>query len=53
MSGTAIWNGAAMQLYNKTGETIIQLLADDDGHGYIGVWDREGKGRTLQPDRSI
>jgi len=42
-------NGGVIKLFNKTGDEIVQLLVDEYGNGFIGVWDRKGKGRTLTP----
>jgi len=42
-------NGGLVYVWNKTGEGIAEMRADDYGNGYIGSWDRKGKGRTLQP----
>ena len=46
---TAGENGGGIQVFNKTGEGIVDLRSDEYGNGYIGAWDRKGKGRTLQP----
>jgi hypothetical protein len=42
-------NGGVIQVYNKTGEFIANMYADDYGNGVVGAWNRKGKGRTLQP----
>ena len=42
-------NGFLIQGFNKTGETVVQLKADDYGNGYVGAFDRKGMGRTLTP----
>ena len=42
-------NGGSIDVYNKTLQGVVELRADDYGNGYIGSWDRKGKGRTLQP----
>jgi hypothetical protein len=42
-------SGGFLNIENITGEDVVELRTDDYGHGYIGVWDRKGKGRTLQP----
>ena len=39
-------NGGFVEVFNKTGETIVQLGADDYGNGEVGVWNRKGKGRV-------
>jgi hypothetical protein len=41
--------GGAVEIYNKTGETVVQIYADEYGMGYLGAFDRQGKGRTLTP----
>lgn len=41
--------GAYINLYNKTGEDVVQLSADAYGNGVVGAFDRKGKGRTLEP----
>ena len=38
-----------MALKNKTGETIVQLRADEYGNGVVGVYNRKGMGHTLEP----
>jgi hypothetical protein len=43
-----IEDGGKINIYNKTGEEIITMLADDYGNGVVGVWNRKGKGRTLE-----
>ncbi len=42
-------NGFSFQGYNKVGEGVVQLSADDYGNGVVGAYNRKGKGRTLQP----
>lgn len=42
-------NGFIISGYNKTGEQVVQLLADEYGNGLVGAFNRKGKGRTLQP----
>lgn len=42
-------NGFFFSGANKTGETVVELHTSDYGNGFIGVWDRKGKGRTLAP----
>jgi hypothetical protein len=42
-------NGFFFEGYNKTGEAVVQLSADDYGNGVVGAYNRKGKGRTLQP----
>jgi hypothetical protein len=47
LSGTE--NGGGIEVYNKTGEGIAQMVADEYGDGLVGAYDRKGKGRTLKP----
>lgn len=42
-------NGFAFVGLNKTKEEVVQIYADEFGMGYVGAFDRQGKGRTLQP----
>jgi len=42
-------NGALLEMYNKTGEAVIQAGTDEYGNGYVGAYNRKGKGRTLSP----
>lgn len=42
-------NGGLMGILNRTGDSVVQAHADKAGEGYVGVWDRQGKGRTLAP----
>jgi hypothetical protein len=39
-------NGGFVSLYNKTGEEIVQLTADDYGKGEVRAYNRKGKGRV-------
>ena len=39
-------NGSLVYVYNKTGEDIVQLFAEDYVNGVVGAWNRKGKGRT-------
>ena len=41
--------GGVVNVYNKTGEAIADLKADEYGNGVVGAYNRKGKGRTLQP----
>ena len=41
--------GGAIAVFNKTGEGVVQLGADEYGNGVVGAWNRKGNGRTLQP----
>ena len=47
-AGTGV-NGFVVEGFNKTGEAVVQLSADDYGNGVVGAYNRKGKGRTLQP----
>ena len=38
-----------INVYNKTGEDVVQMYADEYGNGVVGAWNRKGKGRTLEP----
>jgi hypothetical protein len=42
-------NGGEISLWNKTGEEVVQLYADEYGNGVVGAFNRKGKGRTLKP----
>lgn len=42
-------DGGYLQVYNKTGEGVVEAYADEYGNGLVGAWDRKGKGRTLKP----
>ena len=42
-------HGGELTFFNTGGDDLVRVYADDYGHGYIGVWDRNGKGRTLTP----
>ena len=42
-------NGGGIGVYNKTGEGIVSMKANEYGNGVVGAWNRKGKGRTLQP----
>ena len=40
--------GGMINVYNKTGEDVVQMYADEYGNGVVGAYNRKGKGRTLQ-----
>ena len=42
-------NGFDFHGFNKTGEGVVQLFADDYGNGVVGAYNRKGRGRTLKP----
>ena len=41
-------DGSAIFVYNKTGETIVSLDADEYGNGEVGAFNRKGKGRVYR-----
>lgn len=41
-------NGGIIEIDNKTGETVIQLVVNKRGNGVVGVYNRSGKGRTFR-----
>ena len=49
MGVPTIDTGGMVAVFNKTGESVVQLLADEYGNGLVGAWNRKGKGRTLKP----
>ncbi len=49
LTSTADSNGGFVQVFNKTGENIVQMHADEYGNGVVWAGNRKGKGRTLQP----
>ena len=42
-------HGCELTFFNKGGDELVRVYADDYGHGYLGVGDRKGEGRTLTP----
>jgi hypothetical protein len=46
---TADDTGGSLTVFNKTGEEVVQLFADEYGNGVVGAFNRKGMGRTLQP----
>jgi hypothetical protein len=42
-------SGGSIYVSNKTGETIAKMGADEYGNGWVGAYNRKGKGRTLKP----
>ena len=40
--------GGSVYVYNKSGEGIAQIAADDYGNGEVGAWNRKGMGRELK-----
>jgi outer membrane protein assembly factor BamB len=49
LSASASDNGGLVYVYNKTGENIVQMYADEYGNGVVYAGNRKGRGRTLQP----
>ena len=35
--------------FKRTGEDVVQLHVDDYGNGVVGVYNRKGKGRKVEP----
>lgn len=48
LSGAVHHDGGFLSIFNPAGREVCQMYADG-GEGSIGVWDQDGKGRTLQP----
>ncbi len=46
---TAGNGGGGIEVYNKTGERIVTIHADEYGNGVVGAFNRKGMGRTLTP----
>ena len=42
-------NGFSAAGYNKTGEGVVRLYADEYGNGVVYAGNRKGQGRTLEP----
>lgn len=42
-------NGGWISLMNHGGDEVVQTYADDNSEGYVGVWNKDGRGRTLRP----
>jgi antitoxin component YwqK of YwqJK toxin-antitoxin module len=42
-------NGGMITVYNKTGDGISQMYADEYGNGLVCVYDRKGDEQTLKP----
>ena len=42
-------SGGLVYVYNKTGESIAQMRADEYGNGVVWAGNRKGMGRTLKP----
>ena len=49
LSASALGNGGLVYVYNKTGESIAQMYADDYGNGVVWAGNRKGMGRELKP----
>jgi len=41
--------GPALRIFNRTGQPVMTLESDQDGHGVLGIWKAAGEGRTLKP----
>lgn len=41
--------GGWLNIWNQSGDDVVQIYADEYGQGYIGVWDSRGQGRSLTP----
>ena len=41
--------GGLVQVYNKTGEDVVLLHADEHGDGVVGLFNDQGMGRELKP----
>ena len=45
----SLYSGGAVAVFNKTGEGIASMGADEYGNGEVGADNRKGMGRTLKP----
>ena len=41
--------GGVLHVLNEIGERVAGISTDDDGNGVMGVYNRNGEGRTLEP----
>lgn len=41
--------GPGVLIVNKTGEEVVQLLTDKNGMGFVGAFNRQGRGSVLRP----
>jgi len=41
--------GGILNILNKTGEEVVQILVDEYGNGKVGAYNRKGMGKTLKP----
>ena len=41
-------HGGGVVVFNKTGEFIAEMSADEYGNGMVGAYNRKGNGRTLR-----
>ena len=41
--------GGMVLVQNNLGEPVAQVAVDENGHGKVGAYNREGKGKTLRP----
>ncbi|MBI5507487.1 MAG: hypothetical protein HY903_01920 [Deltaproteobacteria bacterium] len=44
--------GGEIGVRNSDGQVAVQITADGQGKGYIGVFNQAGRGKTLQPQPS-
>lgn len=49
IQGKATEGGAGLVIKNKNGEEVVHAFADEAGLGYVGAFNRQGKGRVLHP----
>ena len=49
LTATTDDTGGLLRVFNKTGEEVVQLHADEYGNGMVGAYNRKGMGRTLKP----
>ena len=42
-------NVGSIAIFNKTGETVVEIYADEYGNGVVGAYNRKGKGRIMKP----
>lgn len=41
--------GPTLRVFNSDGEAAVTLESNENGHGTVGVWRRDGTGRALTP----
>ena len=42
-------NGGSLTILNSTGDPVVQILADEKGYGFVGAYNRRGRGNELKP----